>query len=106
MNETQKNHMKAYGMAYWVLHHEVDVEWLLNYKGGSFLTPYSKDIENECVIRGVTYTVIPEAQATSIRVEIANPEINMEVVKMARHRRDKDENPIIILEYASIASSR
>ena len=84
MNETQKNHIKAYGMAYWVLHHEVDVEWLLNYKGGSFLTPYSKDIENECVIRGVTYTVIPEAQATSIRVEIANPEINMEVVKLEK----------------------
>jgi|TARA_B110000495_G_C23037616_1_gene620375 hypothetical protein len=112
MNETQKNHIKAYGMAYWVLHHEVDVEWLLNYKGGSFLTPYSKDIENECVIRGVTYTVIPEAQATSIRVEIANPEINMEVVKLEKApkiavyspkgKQPWDDAVTLVLTYAEI----
>jgi hypothetical protein len=80
MDETQKNHMKAYGIAYWVLENEIEVEWLLNYKGGSFLIDQYKAIEEECVIRGVSYQVIADVQANAILREIADPEANMEVV--------------------------
>ena len=54
MDETQKNHLKSYGIAYWVLSRDVEVKWLLNYRGGSFLMQHSSDIQAECVIRGVS----------------------------------------------------
>ncbi len=85
MDETQKNHLKAYGIAYWELQHQGGtLEWLLNYQGGSFLFLYSKDIEKECNIRGVTYKVIADVQASQIRQEIADPEVNMELVKLEK----------------------
>ena len=39
MDDTQTNHLKAYGVAYWVLQREVEISWLLNYRGGSSPTP-------------------------------------------------------------------
>src|ERR1700752_3406799 len=66
MDESQKNHLKAYGMAYWVLKNNAEIKWLLNYRGGSFMMPNSPAIENECVIRGISYQVIADAQAASI----------------------------------------
>jgi hypothetical protein len=82
MDQTQKNHLKAYGIAYWVLQQDVEVTWLLNYQGGSFLIKYVKPIENECFIRGVSCEVIADAQASSILAEISDPEINMDEVKL------------------------
>lgn len=84
MDDTQKNHLKAYGIAYWVLQNEVDVEWLLNYKGGSFLIQHLPSLEEECIIRGVTYKIIADVQAANIMREIADPEVNMEVVKLEK----------------------
>lgn len=84
MDDTQKNHLKAYGIAYWVLQNEVDVEWLLNYKGGSFLIEHLPSLEEECVIRGVSYQIIANVQAANIMREIADPEVNMEVVKLEK----------------------
>ena len=52
MDNTQKNHLKAYGIAYWTLQRDVEVSWLLNYRGGSFMCKYNKLIENECTVRG------------------------------------------------------
>ena len=80
MDESQKDHLKAYGIAYWVLTKDVEVDWLLNYRGGSFMIKLSKTIENECVIRGVSYEIIADVQATSILQEIADPEVNMDVI--------------------------
>jgi len=54
MDQNQKNHLKAYGIAYWVLQKDVEVDWLLNYRGGAFMIKYAKEIENECFIRGVS----------------------------------------------------
>ena len=82
MDQSQANHLKAYGVAFWVLENGVEVEWLLNYRGGSFLMPNIAEIENECVIRGVSYQVIADVQASQILTEIADPEVNMERVKL------------------------
>ena len=87
MNQTQKNHLKAYGIAYWVLKNNVEVSWLLNYEGGSFMCKYDKLIENECVIRGVSYQVIADAQSTAILTQIADPEVNMDEVKLFKAPR-------------------
>ncbi len=82
MDESQTNHLKAYGVAFWVLENGVEVEWLLNYRGGSFLMPNIPEIQNECVIRGVSHQVIADVQAGQILQEIADPEVNMERVKL------------------------
>ena len=84
MDDSQKNHLKAYGISFWVLNQNVEVEWLLNYRGGSFLIKHLQPIENECIIRGVSYEIIANAQAIGIRQEIANPEVNMDVVKLEK----------------------
>ncbi|TAE03635.1 MAG: asparagine synthetase B [Bacteroidetes bacterium] len=82
MDESQKNHLKAYGIAYWILKNEAEVEWLLNYRGGSFLFKHSQKFENELVIRGVSYEVISDAQTLQIKEQISKAEINMDVVKL------------------------
>lgn len=82
MDEKQKNHLKAYGIAYWVLEHDVEVSWLLNYRGGSYMFQYNKMFEDECIIRGVSYEIIADVQADAILTEIASPEINMDEVKL------------------------
>ncbi len=80
----QKNHLKSYGIAYWVLAQEVEVEWLLNYRGGSFLIPYDNTIKLECQIRNVSFEIISIAQAQDIRNQISSPSVNMEVVKLEK----------------------
>jgi hypothetical protein len=54
MDETQTNHLKAYGVAYWVLEKEIEISWLLNYRGGSYLIPHHPLFEKECKLRNVS----------------------------------------------------
>ena len=82
MNESQKNHLKAYGIAYYALEKEIKVDWLLNYEGGSFLIDYLNSIEDECNIRGVSYDVIPKAKANQILTAISSPQVNQDVVRL------------------------
>ena len=84
MDDSQRDHLKAYGIAYWTLQRDVPVEWLLNYRGGSFLIDHFEAIEHECSVRGVTHQVIADGQAAAIFAEIADPEVNMEVVKLEK----------------------
>jgi len=112
MDQTQQNHLKAYGIAFWILQQEVEMHWLLNYKGGSFMVKHIKQIENECVIRGVSYTIIADAQANAIFEEIAQPEANMDAVKLEKAPKvavysPKDKAPwddavTLVLTYAEI----
>ena len=82
MDQHQANHLKAYGIAYWVLTQSTEVNWLLNYRGGSFMFPHSERFENELVIRGVSYEVISEAQSAEIVQYISGPDVNMDVMKL------------------------
>ena len=84
MGEGQKNHLKAYGIAYWVLSLDQEVEWLLNYKGGSFLMDHYENIEKECLLRGVSFTSVSEGRANKIKDGIANPAVNADVVKLLK----------------------
>lgn len=84
MDETQTNHLKAYGVAYWVIEQNTSVDWLLNYQGGSFMFKYQPSFEKECKIRGVSYQVIANLQSTKILREVASPEVNQDVVKLEK----------------------
>ena len=82
--DTQKNHLKAYGITYWTLSQQLKVKWLLNYRGGSFLLPDSERIQRECQIRGVSFEVISDVKAESILKEISSPSKNMEAVVLEK----------------------
>ena len=84
MDTDQKNHLKAYGIAYWALTEGVEVDWLLNYRGGSFAVKSIKQIQDECNIRGVSYEMIADASYTSILSTIADPEKNMDIAKLEK----------------------
>lgn len=84
MDEEQTNHLKAYGITFWVLKNNLEADWLLNYRGGSFLIKYTSQIEGECKIRGVSYEVIPDAKVTAILSEITDPSVNMDIIKLEK----------------------
>ena len=112
MDETQKNHLKSYGIAYWVLDKNIEISWLLNYRGGAFLIPYNDNIERECKLRGITYSSIADIQANQIINQISQPQENMDVVKL--HKAPKiavyspksklpwDDAVTLVLTYAEI----
>jgi len=112
MDDTQKDHLKAYGIAYWVLQKEIEVDWLLNYRGGSFLIQYNKLFENECNIRGVSFQALADAQVDAILQEIADPQVNMERIKLhkaprigvysPKNKRPWDDAVTLVLAYAEI----
>ena len=76
----QKNHLKAYGITYWVLSKQQKVQWLLNYRGGSFLLPDGDAIRKECQIRGVSFEILSDGQAQGILNDISSPSMNQEAV--------------------------
>src|SRR4051812_10113898 len=78
MDNQQANHLKAYGLTYWVLDHKLTAEWLLNYRAGSFLLPDRPDVRREAALRGVTFDAQSPTQVAQIRQEIAGS--NMETV--------------------------
>ena len=57
--ESQQNHLKGYGITYWVLSGGVEAWWLLNYRGGSFAFPHNPIFEKECLTRGISYEILP-----------------------------------------------
>jgi hypothetical protein len=85
--ELQENHLKAYGITFWTLELGFKAQWLLNYEGGSFLLENTKEIENECKIRGVSYEVISDLKAEKILEKIASPSMNMEAVILEKAPR-------------------
>ncbi len=82
--ESQTNHLKAYGIAFLSLEKTQEVEWLLNYRGGSFLMAYTDIFKAECQIRNVSFEVISDSKAAAIRKQISSPAVNMEVVKLEK----------------------
>ncbi|MGB3799073.1 MAG: asparagine synthetase B [Lewinella sp.] len=84
MDESQTDHLKAYGIAYWVLNNDIEAYWLLNYRGGSFAFQHSRAFERECLTRGVKYEVIPDTRFNGILAEIADPERNMDAMKLEK----------------------
>ena len=85
MDDSQANHLKAYGLTYWVLQRGEKCEWLLNYRGGSFLLPESEAVQREANIRGVTVHALSGSEESSIRAIIADE--NMESVNLEKAPR-------------------
>ncbi|MFY0600547.1 MAG: asparagine synthetase B [Cyclobacteriaceae bacterium] len=112
MDDSQSNHLKSYGITYWMLTKEISVDWLLNYRGGAFMVKYLQTLENECIIRGISYEVISDASANQVLNEIASPANNMDVMKLEKHpkiavyspksKQPWDDAVTLVLTYAEI----
>jgi len=96
MDDRQTDHLKAYGIAYFILRNDLDLDWLLNYRGGSFLASHSAALEQECRVRGVAFEVISGATAQAIQQQIAVPETNMNSVRLHKAARIVVYSPIKI----------
>jgi len=109
---SQKNHLKAYGIAYWCLDKQYKASWLLNYRGGSFLLPDVVEIRKECQIRGVSFEILSDGEQESILQEISSPSQNMDAVilekapKIAvytpKGKQPWDDAVTMVLTYAEI----
>jgi hypothetical protein len=84
MDLQQTDHLKAYGMAYWTLTKNIEVDWLLNYRGGSFLIDTNPLLANECRIRGVSFTELAGSQAAQLYAEIQQEDNNMDVIRLEK----------------------
>ena len=82
MDQAQKDHLKAYGTAFWILGEDINVEWVLNYRGGAFLMDSYSEVAQECRVRGVTFETIGAEQTLAIYNEVAVN--NMEVVLLEK----------------------
>ena len=112
MDEQQSNHLKAYGIAYISIEKEIDVKWLLNYKGGSFLIKASNFIEEECKIRNVSYSLIADLQSNRILSEISKNDVNQEIIRLEKapriaiyspkNKQPWDDAVTLALSYAEI----
>ncbi len=84
MDFSQTDHLKAYGLAYSTLKQGQTVDWLLNYRGGSFATDFNPSVENEAKLRGIAYEVVDGATISQIYAQIQSNEVNMDVVHLEK----------------------
>lgn len=109
---TQKNHLKAYGITFWCLEKKYKASWLLNYRGGAFLLPDVSEIRKECQIRGVSFEILSDGEEERVLLEISSPSQNMETVilekapKIAvytpKGKKPWDDAVTLVLTYAEI----
>ena len=112
MDDTQTNHLKAYGIAYLSIQKEIEVSWLLNYKGGSFLIKTNNFIENECKIRNVSYDLIADIASNRILSDISKNDVNQEIIRLEKapkiaiyspkNKQPWDDAVTLALTYAEI----
>ncbi len=112
MDLKQSEHLKAYGLAYWALTKNIEVDWLLNYRGGSFMIDALEMVSTECRVRNVSFEEISGSQAVQIYSEIQQEDNNMDVVRLEKAPRVAvyvppgfvpwDDAVTLALEYAEI----
>lgn len=84
MDLSQTDHLKAYGITYWFLSNGGNADWLLNYRGGSFLFDYSDNLATECRIRGVSFESITSSSGASILEEVKKDGVNMDAIRLEK----------------------
>ncbi|MEP7234811.1 MAG: asparagine synthetase B [Ignavibacteriota bacterium] len=84
MDLEQADHLKAYGITYWALTKGINIDWLLNYRGGSFIADYEDVLAAECRIRGVNFEKLDASSAQSIYNLVQSDTKNMDAVKLEK----------------------
>ncbi|GHV63897.1 hypothetical protein FACS1894199_00900 [Bacteroidia bacterium] len=112
MDLTQTNHLKAYGVAYNALKQGDEIQWLLNYRGGSFVLPFSSEGRTECLLKGVSFEVLTPSRLNAIVSEISQPDMNTDAMKLEKapkiavyspkEKKPWDDAVTLALTYAEI----
>ncbi len=112
MDMNQTNHLKAYGITFNALNKGIKADWLLNYRGGSFLLDYNDRIAAECRLEGVTFNQVSLAEATDIYSFVQSDENNMDVIRLEKAPKIAvyvppgfqpwDDAVTMVLEYAKV----
>ena len=84
MENDQKDHLKAYGIAYRRLLKNIELDWLLNYRGGAFMFEYNKDLADECDAKGVSYELLTGTQTAQVYADVKDEKNNMDVVRLEK----------------------
>ena len=110
MDKEQSNHLMAYGIAYKVLARAEKVDWLLNYRGGSFVLPSSS--ETDLLLAGVSYHRLTSSSYALLAQQIQDPEANTDRMTLEKAPRiavysPKTQQPwddavTLVLTYAGI----
>ena len=110
MDLKQVDHLKAYGIAFWALERGVNVEWLLNYQGGSFLIDVYPEVERTTRLRGVSHSIVGGAETAQIYATIEAE--NMDVVLLEKapniaiyappNKQAWDDAVLLALDYAEV----
>lgn len=82
--DNQRQHLKAYGVAFKALQAGMTVDWLLNYDGGAFAIDQNSALEKICNLAGVDYKIIADGNYLSIIESIANPDFNGDIIKLEK----------------------
>lgn len=108
----QAAHLKAYGVAYAALKGGISIDWLLNYKGGSFAMEQLDGIERMCKLRGVSYEVMSDAEYSGVVNRVLDPDFNGDVIKLEKapkiavytppNKLPWDDAVTLVLTYAEI----
>lgn len=116
MDLTQTDHLKAYGIAYMALARGLEIDWLLNYRGGSFMIDAHDFITSECLVRGVSFIRESASGASSVYAEVQREDNNMDVVRLEKAPRVAvyvppgfqpwDDAVTLALDYAEIKYDR
>jgi len=112
MDTGQSDHLKAYGVAYWAIDRGMEVDWLLNYRGGSFLLPASSSLTRELNTRGVRFEQVSGSETAQILSEVESPSSNQSVIRLEKAPRIAvyapeqtlpwDDAVLLALEYAEV----
>ena len=76
MDLHQTDHLKAYGITYNSLTKGLKADWLLNYRGGSFMIDYTDKLAAECRIEGVSFETLSAAEAASVYSDVQGEDNN------------------------------
>ena len=112
MDLTQTDHLKAYGITFNALVDGLKADWLLNYRGGSFMIDYSEKVASQCLLKDVLFQQISLNQASQIYAEVQSEDNNMDVVRLEKAPRIAvyvppgfqpwDDAVTLALEYADV----
>jgi hypothetical protein len=112
MDLKQTDHLKAYGITFNALIDGMKADWLLNYRGGSFLIDYSQKVVVECRVEGVLFDEISASQAAEIYSNVQSENNNTEVIRLEKAPKIAvfvppgfapwDDAVTLALEYANV----
>ena len=110
MDMEQTDHLKAYGLAFWVLEKNNNIDWILNYRGGSFILDADNQVIQQCILRGIHYELVGANDYTSIIKTIEQE--NMDIVLLEKApkvavysppgKQPWDDAVTLVLTYAEI----